>query len=76
MPDKIGMMQWEEMDWRFADFEETGLIYHETEGEKLPSIFSQGLIPPRRENNRGFSFLLRRTADRKAIHTRTVMIGH
>ena len=41
---KIGIMTWEEMDWMFPDFEETGLIYHYTRVENLASIFQTGLI--------------------------------
>jgi hypothetical protein len=40
-----GVMSWEEMNWLFPDFEETGLIYHGTMVENLPSIFRKGLIP-------------------------------
>lgn len=42
---RVGIMTWEEMDWIFPDFEETGLIYHYTRIENLPGIFQKGLIP-------------------------------
>jgi len=45
-----GLMSWEEMDWLFPDFEQTGLIYHGTQIENLPSIFLRGLIPRLRED--------------------------
>lgn len=40
-----GAMTWEEMDWLFPDFGETGLVYHGTRTEYLPSILREGLVP-------------------------------
>ena len=40
-----GVMSWEEMNWLFPDFEETGLIYHGTQPDNLVAIFQTGLIP-------------------------------
>ena len=40
-----GAMSWEEMDWMFPDYEDTGLIYHGTDMKNLASIFSVGLLP-------------------------------
>ena len=39
-----GMLSWDEMNWLFADFAETGLIYHGTRVGKLQAIFRDGLI--------------------------------
>ena len=38
-----GVMSWEEMNWLFPDFEETGLIYHGSQPGNLVSIFRNGL---------------------------------
>ena len=48
---KIGLMSWEEMDWMFPDFDETGLIYHYTRVENLASIFQKGLISRYKEGD-------------------------
>lgn len=40
-----GIMSWEDMNWLFPDFGETGLVYHGTGLENLMSIFEKGLIP-------------------------------
>ena len=40
-----GMLSWEQMDWLFPDFEDTGLIYHGTTVENVRSIFLRGLVP-------------------------------
>ena len=40
-----GEMNWEDMNWLFTDFTDTGLIYHGTRPENLPGIFADGLVP-------------------------------
>ena len=40
-----GIMSWEEMDWMFPDYEDTGLVYHSTKIDNLVGVFSSGLIP-------------------------------
>jgi hypothetical protein len=39
------MLSWEEMEWLFPDFEETGVIYHDTAVSNLAGIFVDGLMP-------------------------------
>lgn len=45
-----GMLSWDEMNWMFPDYEETGLIYHGTPVRNLDGIFRDGLIPRRAED--------------------------
>ena len=40
-----GVMSWEEMDWMFPDYADTGLIYHGTSIGSLASILGVGLVP-------------------------------
>ena len=40
-----GVMSWNDMNWLFPDFRDTGLIYHGTIAENLATIFREGLRP-------------------------------
>ncbi len=41
---RIGIMEWEQMNWLFPDFEDTNLLYHGANPEALPSIYQEGLV--------------------------------